>query len=895
MANEEVTINEDFKNTPLAEVFKLLKSKYQLKIAFANRDVQEIEVTARINQLNLRDAFKLILNNTPLTFEVINKNTVILRKKKIQEDQERFSLNGEVTDAITGERLPYAYVWLEADKKSFTTNVEGFFSIPDVSTGSQLRLSYLGYKDTLVSVSEVHQERRLNIKLNSLVNQLDEIVVLDDNSELTNFRLEQVPGKFTFSPAIAKKVPSAGEVDVFRSLQLLPGINATNEVSSGLTINGGTSTQNLVLFDGFTVYHVDHFFGYFSAFNPLAVKSVQLYKTGFEAKYGGRVSSVVDITGKDGNQNKTSGSLGLNLLSVNSSIEVPLSENGTTLFFSGRRSYTDIWSSSLFENIFSIFESSLSEETEVEMAPPMPSPPGQPPQPPLEQSTLASSLEPEFYYTDMNIKLSGKLGPKNRFSFSFYDSNDILNYTESIDASFADTLDISSENIGFITWGNVGTSLKLSRLWDNRHFTQIVGSYSFYESTFMERSSSTSISSTDGEIVSNRSEDQINNIQDVSLKLDHTWEINGFNRIEAGIGVSSYGTQMKFDANDSIIVDEETNNELLLSSYLQGTFLLGAGLTITPGIRHSYLSTTAKSYVEPRFSFSYDLNSSLILNGALGRYYQFINQSNTENVLEGSRDFWLLANDKSIPTQMASHYLIGVTYDQGPVNASVNYFRKDFDGLLEYAFRNGDLVTEFNDPSRVFAHGSGYSRGVEFLLKRDFGSFDGWFTYTVGEVRHQFDQINGGRSYYADHDQRHEFNVFGAYHVGDFEFSMVWVYGSGTPYSSVQSEDGIVRMDGPGPSITQLNVEEKNDARLPSYHRMDLSASYAMNLGNTQSRLSLSIFNIYNRENVLDKKINVIEPARRRGTMNEFSTPIATYSDILLSGTALNVSLDITF
>ncbi len=895
IASEEVVINEDFNQTPLAEVFKVLKDKYQLRIAFANRDVKEINITVRIEQLNIRDAFKLILEETPMTFEVIDGRSVILRKKKNPSlDEQNFDLTGIISDENTGERLPYAYVWSETTKTSYTSNVEGFFSIPGVSTETRLRISYLGYQDTLVAVTDFHRERRINVQLVPLLNQLEEVVVLDDNSQLANFRPEEQPGKFTFSPKVSKIAPSAGEVDVFRTLQLLPGINATNEVSSGLTINGGTSNQNLVLFDGFTVYHVDHFFGYFSAFNPLAVKSLQLYKTGFEAKFGGRVSSVVDITGKDGNRNRVSGTLGLNLLSVNSSIEVPLSDDGTTLFFSGRRSYTDIWSSSLFENIFSIFENSLSDESGSTTSPPMMPPDGPPDgppdsiNPPPMEPSLSSSIEPEFYYTDMNIKLSSRLGTKNKLSFSFYDSNDILNYTETIDASFEDTLQVNTENLGFITWGNVGSSLKFSRLWNNNHFTQILASYSFYESMFREQSNTTSQSATLGETFTNTDQDQFNNIEDISFKIDHTVELNGIDRIEAGMGTSNFSTQLRHEVEDSILADQRSREELLLTGYLQGSFALANGLTLNPGLRTSYLTSTGNSYFEPRFSFSYHLSPEFVLNGAWGKYYQFINQSNTRNVLEGSRDFWILADNRAVPTQMATHHLLGVSYDRGPLNASINYFQKDFEGLLEYAFRNGKLITEFSDPGRVFTQGTGSSRGIELLVKRDFGAFDSWFSYTLGESRQQFDQINGGRSFYADHDQRHEMNWFGSYSIGNFEFSMVWIYGTGKPYSNVQSQQGVGR-DRPGPTITQLNIEERNNERLPPYHRMDLSASYVTQLGNTQSRLSLSIFNLYNRENVLDRQVNLIQPGRG------MRQPLITSNDLTLSGTSLNFSMEITF
>ena len=426
------------------------------------------------------------------------------------------------------------------------------------------------------------------------VTELEEFILADQ--EIDHFITEGQAGKITYNPINARQTRSLGEVDVFRSLQLLPGVNATNEISSGLTINGGTSNQNLFLFDGFTVYHVDHFFGYFSSFNPYAIKSLRLYKGGFEAKYGGRVSSVVDISGKDGNRNETKGSLGFNLLSVNTSLEIPLSDTGTTLFFSGRRSYTDVWSSSLFESIFSIFQSSIIESPRNPLLP-LP-------------RTFQTEVKPDFYYSDINLKISSKVGAKNQLSFSFYDSNDVLNFTEKSSVNFRDTLSVSTNKLGMIKWGNVGASLNFSRQWNSRHYSTALISYSFYESTFQEISTIDVKSSRYVDFQSVESQDQLNNIEDITVRLDHEWTLGNSNKIETGISGSLYNNQLRYIANDSLLVDKSELNEYLLAHYLQGSFAVSPKLSVSPGLRSSYLSTTGNIYFEPRFSFVQKITDS---------------------------------------------------------------------------------------------------------------------------------------------------------------------------------------------------------------------------------------------------------------------------------------------
>jgi len=875
LGSEAVVINEVFENAPLKDVLHLLRKNYQLKIAFSGRNVKGIYIDASLNNLSLQESFIQILKGTNLTFELLDGRTIIIKKKVKEEFKPSLEITGLVSDWESGENLPFSTIWYEEDQKNLLSNEEGYFMISDVSKVHQIRVSYLGYQDTVLDISSQNRFKRLDIRLKPKFTELEEYVLADQ--EIDNFNTVGEAGKVTYNPVNARQTPTLGEVDVFRSLQLLPGVNATNEASSGLNITGGTSNQNLVLFDGFTVYHVDHLFGYFSAFNPYAIQSIRLYKGGFEAKYGGRVSSIVEISGKDGNRNKTKGSIGFNLLSINTSLETPLSDNGATLFFSGRRSYTDIWSTSLFEDIFSIFESGLTNNQKSPLTPLF--------------RTTQSEVTPKFYYSDMNFKVSTKLGAKNQLSFSFYDSNDILNYTENSLVKFRDTLTVSKERIGLTSWGNVGSSLNVSRQWNNQHYTSSNVSYSFYESTFNEIENSEITSKASSDYRRTNSQDQLNNIEDISFKLDHEWIINNTNTIEIGMSNSLYNNKLNYVANDSVLVEKIEENEYLLAQYLQGTFALSSSLSITPGIRTSYFSKTHKLYVEPRFSFIQKINSTLQLKGATGIYHQFINQSNTENVLEGSRDFWVLANGTTVPVQRAWHGLLGLEYSKNNALLTINFFQKDFSGLMEYAYRNGSLITQFEDNNRVFTSGNGWAKGMEMMVKKDMGNFSSWISYTLSEVEYQFPKINLGRAFYADHDQRHEINWFGVYTFKNFEFSATWIYGSGKPYTAFGQGTSKQSLSSKGPDIVVLNRAERNVNRLPVYHRLDVSARYFVNLGKSQANFSLSIFNMYDRENILDLKVSTVVPRDPKNNRDR----IITTSNIPLMGITPNFSLEINF
>ena len=299
-----VLIDESFKNTPLKEALTTLNSKYKLKIAYGDHAVSDIILNVEIQGLSVYKTFQKILEPTPLTFELLQEDVIIIKKKPKGKDIEKstYSIVGVVQDASSGERLPYAYVWLESEKRNLLTNVDGYFSISGTSLPANLKVSYLGYQDTTLVIDPGIINKRLYVNMVANPTKLDEVVI---SGNITNdFEVNASEGKIDINPKIAYSVPSAGETDLMRTIQLLPGIGATNESSAGLSIQGGNTNQNLFLFDGFTVYHMDHFFGYFSAINPIAIKSVQLYKSGYDARYGGRVSGIVDMSGKEGNCHK---------------------------------------------------------------------------------------------------------------------------------------------------------------------------------------------------------------------------------------------------------------------------------------------------------------------------------------------------------------------------------------------------------------------------------------------------------------------------------------------------------------------------------------------------------------------------------------------------------------
>ncbi|MEL7144829.1 MAG: TonB-dependent receptor, partial [Bacteroidota bacterium] len=361
----------------------------------------------------------------------------------------QLTIRGKVEEEGTGETLPYATVVIEGTSRGTTTNVDGFFTLLDVNTKDvTLKITYIGFEALVMALPDNYQGDILRIEMKPLSAELKEVVVTADGYKVLN--ATSGVSKSTLSTKQLSLLPNIGETDIFRSLQLLPGVSGTNENSSGLFVRGGTPDQNLVLLDGMTIYKVDHFFGFFSAFNANAVKDVQLYKGAFPAKYGGRTSSVVDLTGKTGSFQKFGGGLNLNFLSVNGYAEIPVSDK-ISILLAGRRSYTDVLRSGLFQRIT---ENLIGQDNLTN--------------PNIDPANI-TQVQPDFYFYDWNAKVSYKPSINDIVTFNFFNGQDFLDESRVVNQS--NTRVSILADLGEQTdWGNQGASLKWSRQWNAKFY-----------------------------------------------------------------------------------------------------------------------------------------------------------------------------------------------------------------------------------------------------------------------------------------------------------------------------------------------------------------------------------------------------------------------------------------
>ncbi len=777
-----------------------------------------------------------------------------------------FNLSGIVKEKGSGETLPNATVVLKYLKEGTSTNLDGYFTLFKVPTDTTtIEVSYVGYKTLSIKLSSRMELEPLLIELEGSTLELSEVIVSANNYKIMN--ASEGISSARLSPKQLSLLPVVGEEDIFRSLQLLPGVSGTNESSSGLYVRGGTPDQNLVLLDGMTVYNVDHFFGFFSAFNTSAIKDAQIYKGGFPAKYGGRISSVIELTGKTGDVNNLKGDFGLNLLSGKGHLEIPIKGKGSFLI-AARRSYTDIIRSKLFTNIFNVFDQNDPEQDAANAS-----------------NLDTREVEPDFYFYDINSKLSFRPSLKDNLSLSLYNGQDYLDesrdFTNLLNIPDGTTRKILAQLDDKTDWGNRGASFKWSRQWNPKFYSNFLVATSTYFSNFNRFFDlDVTIPEKDDSLVIdvNIKVLEDNKVNDLTFRLDNEWQLSKKNKIEFGAWFTKTRIDHDFILNDSITILARDQDSNYGSVYLQKYWKPIEKLEVSGGLRASYHELSDEYFFEPRASITYKITNKIRLKAAYGEYYQFISRIINENVSEGSRDFWLLADGDLVNVSNSTHYIAGASFENDWFLFDVEAYHKDINDLSEFSMRFARNPNP--DPSSLFFDGDGFAEGLDFLLQKKQGQYNGWLSYSVSRVRYTFPDFNDGLDFPALHDQTNEFKMVHSYESGDWIFAGTFVYGTGKPFTEPSAQYQIELLD--GRTQNYINVGPKNGSRLPAYHRLDLSANYNFKWGKADARLGISIFNAYGRKNIWYKEF-------------DFSTKPFVVTNIKYLGFTPNISMNIKF
>ncbi|MEI6821138.1 MAG: TonB-dependent receptor [Bacteroidota bacterium] len=724
----------------------------------------------------------------------------------IPDSEKRYTISGKIKDAKTGEELIGATVFIKEIKTGIATNVYGFYSISIPAGNYTLMYSFIGYEGIEKKI-ELKSNISINIELTPIQHQLGEVVISAERKNENVVRNEMSVIKM--DSKTIKQIPALlGEVDIIKALELLPGIQTTSEGSSGFSVRGGASDQNLILLDEATIYSVSHFLGFFSIFNNDAIKDVTIYKGDIPMNYGGRLSSVLDVRMNDGNSKRFTATGGVGIISSRLTLEGPIKNEKTTYVISGRRTYYDLF---------------------------------------FPLSPNADIKNDKLYFYDFNAKITHQFDEKNRLFISGYLGRDVFSNANAL-----------------MTYGNQTFTMRWNHLFSNKLFSN----FSFVQSTYnynLGNPGATSNSFTWDAAMKDyglKADFTYYPNPNNTIKFGASSTYHVFNPGSvSGIGSQTSFTQFllpsDYTLEHGIYIgnDQKLNEKLSIKYGLRYSIFQNVGSATVYHFNSNFESTDSSVYsngkifntysgLEPRLGLIYKLNEFSSIKASYSRTYQYVQIA--QNSTAGTPlDIWFPASPNVKP-QRADQFAVG-------------YFRNFLDDLFETSiecyYKTLNNSIDFKDNAELFLNkklegelrfGTARSYGLEVYIKKSLGKFYGWISYTLSRTDRTFPDINNGNTYLSYYDKPHNISV-----VANYEFSSRhilsanWVYYSGAPVTFPTGRAVY------GNEVIPI-YSDRNAYRMPDYHRLDLSFTIKGKI-KPNKRFThewvFSVYNVYDRHN----------------------------------------------
>jgi hypothetical protein len=721
---------------------------------------------------------------------------------------QKYTISGYVKDASTGEMLLGASVFVPKLKLGATSNAYGFYSITLDKDSVGLIVRFIGYKPVL---KKVYLDRNIVLDLALDPVQLNEVVITGNKAK-ENVDKPQM-GVIDVPIQSVKELPAIfGEKDLFKVLQLLPGVQAGSEASAGFYVRGGGADENLVLLDEAVIYNPFHLAGFFSIFNGDAIKSVSLIKGGFPAQYGGRLSSIIDISMKDGNDKTFHGEGGIGLIASRLTFEGPILKDKASFMVSARRTYIDV----------------------------------------LMKPFLPQGTDAGYYFYDLNAKLNYKISENDRIFLSGYLGKDVV---------FTNLTQPNDTTAFGIDWGNKSATARWNHIFSPKLFANTSFIYNDYVFAI-----STQFNALHAKIQSG--------IRDIGGKTDFDWYPTPLHHVKFG-GTYTYQkfipSLVEGQTDNLSFTQEQVKFVHTAAAYINDEYTWSDKIAFNIGLRTPLFVYKQTKYfnVEPRFTVKYALDKTTSLKAGYAMMNQFIHLL-TNSTLASPMDLWVPSSDIVKPQQ--SHQVsagIFKNFLNDKYETSAEIYYKTSKNLIEYApgteiFLNPDI-----DKTLIF--GNGWAYGLELFVKKNEGKITGWFGYTLSFANRQFAGINNGNPYPATYDRRHDFSLTGIYNFNkNWSFSAVFVYGTGHALTIPVGSYYVPILDGNQDIIAAKDMGAKNFYTLRDYNRLDIGIKYVKQHKNYEDEWRLDIYNMYSRrnpyfvyidENYYDKNANINKPA----------------------------------
>jgi len=731
---------------------------------------------------------------------------------------QKYTISGYISDEENGEKLIAANVLDQNSLAGTVTNTYGFFSLTLPKDSVTLSFSYIGYQPKEIKLY-LDKDVSLEIDLSSSVSlEVVEIVgeKLEKIQESSQMSRIEVPVEQI------KKVPALlGEVDVLKTLQLLPGVQSGGEGQSGLYVRGGSPDQNLVLLDGVPVYNVSHLLGFFSVFNADAIKNVTLTKGGVPARFGGRLSSVLEINMKEGNDETFHGEGSIGFISSKLTLEGPIKKDVSSFIISARRTYVDIFARPIAKK---------------------------------QAEKNGDELTPTLYFYDLNAKFNHKINKKHRLYLSAYTGKDVFGIKSRDNLANGDYTVLN----GGTDWGNITAAFRWNYMITNKLFANTTVTHSRYKFDF----------NTEFEDSYNNTSDKFaaryfSGIYDWAGKVDFDFIPNPNHYIKFGISATNHtyepgAFQFKFEIADENPIDTTLGSQDAksweYSAYVEDDLQFGP-FKANIGLHAAAFDVDNKTYysIQPRLGLRYLMSNNIALKASYTKMAQYINLLTNES-LSLPTDLWVPSTARIKP-QDSWQVAAGIaTTLWKEYEFSVEGYYKKMENVLSYK-EGADFIGPDSDWQDKVTQGDGEAYGVEVFLQKKKGKTTGWLGYTLSWNWRQFDEINSGKRYPFKYDRRHDLSLVLSHQFNKrVSITGAWIYGTGNSITLP-----LYRYTSPVPSnygglyYNEIeNIGDKNSFRMKAYHRMDVNIEIQnrKNEGrNWKGTLNIGVYNAYNRNN----------------------------------------------
>ena len=749
------------------------------------------------------------------------------------------TVSGTITDARTGETLIGATVVDTRSGKGAVTNVYGHYSLTLKRGAVSLKISFVGYEPQTHDLT-LDKNRELNVKLSPSV-MLQEVTITAERPGDT--RSSQMSAVQMTMEKIKSVPVMFGEADLIKALQLMPGVQSGSEGSSGMYVRGGGPDENLFLLDGVPLYNVTHLGGFFSTFNTDAVKNVTLYKGSFPARFGGRLSAVLDVTQNNGNDQELHGNLSVGLISAKCNLEGPIVKERTTFSLSFRRTYAELF---IIPAVMAINDMDSDE-----------------PAPDVAQN---AKFDAGYYFYDFNAKVTHKFSDKSRLYASLYMGDDKIHGSIRTVTSLDENVNLRFAN----RWGNLVGSLRWNYALTPKLFLNVSGAYTRYHNNIV--GSVEKLASANDQNASTITGDYDSGIQEAALRADFDYSPNPDHTAKFGVAftrhwfspevasaaIDYYDTLLMRDtlhatmdiASGTIVANE-------LTAFVEDDWAVAEAVKLNYGLHFSAFKVGNSLYpsFQPRISGRVMITPDLSFKLGYARMTQYVHLLSTTSVTLPT-DLWVPVTDKVKPMQ--SHQVAGgIFYSlSGIADFSMEAYYKKMDNLIEYK-DGATFFGSYENWENLVYQGRGWSYGLELLVQREVGKLTGWIGYTWSRTMRQFDrknqELNGGNPFPAKYDRRHDLSIVLSYKLNDkIDFNATWVYSTGNAASLATQSYPVAGED---PDDYERNsrgvnvIEGRNNYRMPDYHRLDLGVNFHRTFRRARRTINVSVYNVYNRQN----------------------------------------------